>query len=573
MEFSAKQLIELYHKTGLISNIKEVKSNEPSNKTLKANIRLEGIISVDNKEITLLVEIDNFFPNHKPQYYLNSYDDLGFIPHISHDCIICYMQEEGILMDIDNIYGIIYDSLNETIRTLEEGYYRKNEIDFVNEFEYYWNENSCISEKKIYSLVSLIDEVKKIEFFEIENKIFIADSVDNIVGFFKLDKNKLSEKGIFKKEAIYIPLKEDAKILPPKYSEFWSREGVSNNILNNITSDNKQKLINILNGKNSHSLLMGMLKQPNGSKAIFGINYSNISNKKFHPLLHPNNYCKVEPLSVTMRMDKEYILPRGGASTELNKKKVAIIGCGSLGGYIAPELIKSGILNLTLIDHDRLSIDNIYRHFLGHSYLGQFKVSGLKIEIEKNLPYSRVEVLPEKIEQIIIENKLNFSDFDLVIIATGEPTINFYLNKYFKKNNNLTPVIFTWLEPYGLGGHALLTNNNRKTGCYHCIYNRLVNKASFAEKDQKFTKSVSGCGSLYTPYGSSDSIRTAILTVKLAVDVLIGKEIDNPILSWKGDNTEFEKEGFKTTSRYSQTSEELFINRYNYKNDACKICK
>ncbi len=167
-------------------------------------------------------------------------------------------------------------------------------------------------------------------------------------------------------------------------------------------------------------------------------------------------------------------------------------------------------------------------------------------------------------------------------MAIGNPTIELYLNKYFYNTKNMPPVIFTWLEAYGIGGHALLTNNKNRNGCLECLFTPpekdienygKYNRSSFAKKGQEFSKAISGCGSLFTPYGSLDAIQTAILAVRLAINVLDGHEIDNPILSWKGDSQMFLENKKILSDRYRCTVEQLYENRYKYKSDLCPICR
>ena len=260
------------------------------------------------------------------------------------------------------------------------------------------------------------------------------------------------------------------------------------------------------------------------------------------------------------------------------------------------ELAKAGITHLTLVDNDSLSRENVYRHLLGtnslllETYKDNLKVTqssnpkifGLKKEIQDRLPHTTIEVSSKcvaSIEDIIMINEVDFKQFDLIIVALGNPTIELYLNRYFHEERAMPPVLFTWLETYGIGGHALLTNNNGKNGCLQCLYSNprdknapLYNQTSFAAEGQFFAKTISGCGSVYTPYGSLDSIQTTVLAAKMAINVLSGKEMDSPILSWKGNADTFLESGYRLSERYSLSEERLFNSRYNYKINACKVC-
>ena len=80
-----------------------------------------------------------------------------------------------------------------------------------------------------------------------------------------------------------------------------------------------------------------------------------------------------------------------------------------------------------------------------------------------------------------------------------------------------------------------------KQGCFRCLFtpfensNEIVpNQASFASPNQYFAKSLAGCDSVFTVYGSMDALQTAIIATRLAVRVLNQEEGDNALISWKG---------------------------------------
>ncbi|MCL2618577.1 MAG: HesA/MoeB/ThiF family protein [Defluviitaleaceae bacterium] len=82
---------------------------------------------------------------------------------------------------------------------------------------------------------------------------------------------------------------------------------------------------------------------------------------------------------MTNERDKRY--DRNGKSVTpadneiLAVKKVCVIGCGGLGGYIAEMLLRVGVLNLTLIDNDVFDETNLNRQlFSTEGNLGKPKV-------------------------------------------------------------------------------------------------------------------------------------------------------------------------------------------------------
>jgi len=605
------KLIEEYIKNSLYyyQRVKILnKDDYPKYGRIEFALVAEGEITLKGQSVTLQVALDNHFPLHKPLFFLKPYDALGFIPHVDNSGFICYAHDEGLIIDQTNVTGIIDGAFERVLKTLYDGMIKVNHQDIQAEFEAYWNklENAVPFE----SNVELTNEVKYIKVAAFENYpwYFAGDSNSDIMNYcYKyIGKTHIGTPKFL--NAIYIPLREGTTIIPPYYGSFWTTSQIRQLIYKNVTNSNKREIERIARYKvNPNSILLLFISIPlsNGSKSLIGVKYSNFSakdhnknkwRKEFpHPLYKNDCNCRLAPLEIS-RHDKGYIMPRGGGINKLNSKKVALIGCGSVGGYIAVELAKAGVQHLTLIDQDSLMQENVYRHVLGVNSLkpesykdnktaketASPKTFELKREIEQKLPYSNVEAnsdLVDKIENIVANGKIDFNKFDLVISAIGNPTIELYLNEYFHRTQDMPPLLFTWLEAYGIGGHAVLTNNNHKYGCLECLYTDpfdkntpLYNRASFAAEGQFFAKQISGCGSVYMPYGSLDSVQTAIIATRLAVDVLCGKEKDNPVLSWKGNADLFLSNGFKLSEHYLLTSESLVDTRYLYKNDSCAIC-
>ncbi|PRA83316.1 ThiF family adenylyltransferase [Microbacterium sp. MYb66] len=65
----------------------------------------------------------------------------------------------------------------------------------------------------------------------------------------------------------------------------------------------------------------------------------------------------------------------------LGSKKVAIVGVGAIGSFIADALVRSGVRNLTLIDADIVLPGNLIRHLVGPSSIGLAKVEAVSRHI------------------------------------------------------------------------------------------------------------------------------------------------------------------------------------------------
>jgi len=537
---------------------------------------VEGTIIISGQEQTLIIGIDRYFPYRKPQFYLKAGVSQIALPHLSPEGFICYVQEEDLVIDYKNVEGIIAEAFYAVLAELEESINGKNTRDFVAEFEVYWG--YLKPTYTIFSLISLGGKPRLLPAIDIENYVVVGENEREIKSYCTTEQVSKEIIDNFKfKKVLYLPLKNGTTLIPPTKHKFWTNSQIVDNLFQNVDPQFKSELYSLINRapKVGHTAVVD-LPINDKTSSLFGITFKQLRKTHKHPLISRSDKYEAYPASVA-RYDRAFILPRGGAKLNFVDKSVLLIGCGALGSVIAEQVLKAGITHLSLVDNDILKVKNIYRHKLGANYLHEKKVLALKTELERNLYYSNITAYPVSIESLLSKNSDFLTQYDLIISATANPTINFFLNEYLYKNINELSIIYTWIDPYGIGGHVLLSNNKKK-GCYNCLYSDpslqegRYNRGSFAKKGQNFSKRISGCGSTFVPFGSFDTLQTTSLAVKLILDVLQGKEPGNPLLSWKGDAQEFIQEGYKLSSRYFQNQDELFSNRYDYYRSSCTFC-
>ena len=67
---------------------------------------------------------------------------------------------------------------------------------------------------------------------------------------------------------------------------------------------------------------------------------------------------------------------------KIKEKTVLIVGLGGVGGYATESLVRSGIYNLILIDHDTIDITNLNRQIIStNNNIGNIKVDEFKKRI------------------------------------------------------------------------------------------------------------------------------------------------------------------------------------------------
>jgi molybdopterin/thiamine biosynthesis adenylyltransferase len=271
------------------------------------------------------------------------------------------------------------------------------------------------------------------------------------------------------------------------------------------------------------------------------------------------------------RFDADFLLPRGGANIELKTKSVAVIGCGAVGSYIVQHLAAVGLGEFRLVDPEALANGNCHRHVLGAEHVGTKKVKGLAEEFSEKYPHETYFVKDQRIQDVLATEPDFVLGADLVVVAVGDETLALSLNRALSPKRQ----IYAWLDPMGLGGHVLSTGNRR--GCLECLFKRhpghsLYNAASFAAPGQSFQKSFAGCAGVFTPFSALDANRVATIAARHAVNVLLGKEERNLLISWLGERQPFEQSGFRVSIRTQMFAAGEERIETGFAADRCPVC-
>jgi molybdopterin/thiamine biosynthesis adenylyltransferase len=538
---------------------------------------LEGEILVDGHAVTLQLVLDTTFPLCLPRFYLQPWDALGFIPHVDKSGLVCFTDPEGLVIDRRRPLDVVVDSLERAVRILSDGVSGRNKADFVDELEAHWQRlpNSL----KMISVLDPGDKVGGI-WIAVDHEAtpkqwYVAGVPHDISAFFNgagIGKKVTFQNGLF------VPLEPGSSVVPPSPSgQMWSAAEARRVLLGGLSEANRVRLLKATKSRPGFReyVIVGV-PRPSGGDAIVGLGFEQVGPK--HPLCEGGTAGKVVPIQLERR-ERSFMIPRGGGDADLGSKRILIAGGGAVGSPLAFELARAGILDLTVIDPDSLTADNTFRHALGRRHWGKRKAQALKDEIEAELPYIRVTPIVDTIENALAASSIRLRDYDLVVSALGNPTVELALNERLHTEPDSPAALFVWVEPLGIGGHTLLVNNSGDGGCFECLYTdpdgdeqTLANRAAFAAPGQSFGRALSGCGSLHTPYGALDAQQTASLAARLAIDALTGRELGNPLLSWKGDPRAFEAAGFRLSERYNTTRDQIDRQRYAYKTKYCPVC-
>lgn len=277
---------------------------------------------------------------------------------------------------------------------------------------------------------------------------------------------------------------------------------------------------------------------------------------------------------IVHRVDHHWIHSRGGDGRDLSKKSVLLIGCGSLGGYVAHLLSRAGIGNLTLTDNDNLSWGNLGRHILGAPFVGRSKAEALAEELARELPHLNIKGISKDWRDVFISNPNLFTEHHLVVSTTGEWRCERPLNELTRKIQ-MPPLVLGWLEPYAVAGHCLVVGPNG--GCFECAANEY---GQFRQEVAKFEKAAlskepGGC-THYQHYGPIALMPVASMIASVVVESLLNPSPDSFLNTWISSAEHFKSVAANLTEIWKpeigSTGYSQIRRKYWTKSNTCGVC-
>lgn len=220
-------------------------------------------------------------------------------------------------------------------------------------------------------------------------------------------------------------------------------------------------------------------------------------------------------------VDDAYIASRSVPSAAtLADRRILLIGCGTIGSYLAELLVKAGAGagtgELRLVDKEDLLPANIGRHRLGFESILRNKASALSAELVRHAPTARLSAIASDATAV------DLAGWDLIIDATGEEALGHWLAQ--KTQQAFVPSLAVWIEGPGTAIRALLTDTPG-AACIRClsdlarvprypVTNEPINYENFAGQ---------GCESLYVPFPVTVSVQAACLAAEMVSRWASGK--------------------------------------------------
>jgi molybdopterin/thiamine biosynthesis adenylyltransferase len=274
------------------------------------------------------------------------------------------------------------------------------------------------------------------------------------------------------------------------------------------------------------------------------------------------------------RVDHHWIHSRGGDGRDLSNRSVLLLGCGSLGGYVAHLLSRAGVGRLTVTDNDCLGWHNLGRHILGASSVGRCKAEALAEELSRELPHLNIKGIAKDWRDAVHLNPQLFAEHDLVVSTVADWRCERPLNELGRRVQ-MPPILFGWLEPYAVAGHCLAVT--RKGGCFHCGANRFgqfIHSVAEFEK-APIAKEPGGC-TYYQHYGPTALLPIASMIASVVIESLLTPPTDSFLNTWISNEDHFKSVNANLSNNWTPEVRKfgysrMFRNPW-VKSSSCTLC-
>lgn len=464
-------------------------------------------------------------------------------PHVEKDGVLCLGTENDVFNPEDPV-GHVESALEVARGLVSKASKVEIHEDFRNEIVSYWSYAPNATNSQVISLIAPEPRSRTILLCRHNGRFVVADSelqlrqwMSNVTGEDAKDYNIAKAAFIWLQSA---PLPHE---YPKTYKDLFTlaRQSGSENvkILNDVFYQDIEDFLFVFGMEAGGFCLVGA-----GLTILDSVveEHSNMKMKGFRNGKVPSIQIrkKLQKISnVTLggvrRADSGWIHGRDKDSraNRLGKKKVAVIGCGSVGGAISVQLAQAGVGEFVLIDPEYLDWPNVGRHVLGANAVGHPKVEALAAKLRSDLPHIKVHPHRMSVQSFLFEHSESLDKVDLVLSTSASLAADHRVDAWQQNAARPVPIVYGWIEAHACASHAVLIDgppDSIMSGIEASIGHSHFEITSWDNGDP--LESEPGCGGHFQPYGPVELTAANSVIAGLALDALLGRSVSRTHRVW-----------------------------------------
>lgn len=544
------------------------------------------MVTSSGATLELLLAVPMDFPDAFPSVYLTQEQAQVVIPHLDHRRFLCTFDNAEAFPNADYPVEVVQRVVERAVRIWDDGISGANADDFQDELSAYWEDG--LTERAL-SLVTIND---------ISRTVFVTYLTKPWRGYRWLFSDNLRSAqewlrrlGIAKFRtlpALYVVLPGiGIPPFPKTNAEMYRRLEVQ-------APAELAKIIEFLKSNPRPSTVLFSVPSGAGQSVEawshpaavrprhthFGVRYEPAPIAGFRPgccppeveLLQGNASGPVTRIPVD-RIDLERLFYRSAGRVPLGADKVNLVGCGSVGGFLADGLIRSGITQeLRLVDEQVFGPENVQRHYCGAEWIGVGKADAVRQQLLRHYPFLSAHAWNENILDLLRARPDALCDARLTILALGSMATERAVNRLMHGGGSPLgeAVAFVWVEPHLLGGHVLYLGDPDAPGCFECLFDEAFRfRGRVVCESESLSRREAGCQTTYMPYGATDLIEYTAAAVRFLQQQIERDSKDNLVFTWVG-NLEA-AHVMKIQVRADLTPFSTFVRAVS-PNSACRVC-
>ncbi|MEQ5815176.1 ThiF family adenylyltransferase [Marinobacter sp. NFXS11] len=488
---------------------------------------------------SMLLLLDSRFPYSVPRIAVLERDDILIWPHVEHNGLLCIAGDNANVATCQPL-EIVRNTLCEAETLLQQNERGELEDDYLIDFHAYWRRNIDASESTIYSITDHLDQSRIVSAWHGQSGYWVGETPGDLLGWFKNrngepPEGKTKPAGLIKLIRLPEPAEYPSTVVQLRHMlAHLSHGGLS--VLDRLLQQEPQRVVVLLEGLTATDEIVtaGLIIQRASNPRSNSNRVRKPLSKGFRPGRVPGNILAIRyslRRAQVTALDSSRTRMDPSISSVIASKKVAIIGCGSVGSSVARILVQSGVNNLVLVDPELLGWENIGRHELGAQYVGDRKARGLEKHLRRRFPHVKdIRSVNKDLIGAISEDSRLFEGCDLIISATADWNSESALNDLQIEGEIHCPIIYSWLEEKAAAAHALVVFRENR-GCFACGFGS-TGKANVPVTRWPEAKADLQCGGGVSVYGSAELANGHALTASLSIDVLTNKVSETTRRAW-----------------------------------------
>jgi len=481
-------------------------------------VPLAGLAIEHPTATSLQVIVDEQFPNSQPRVVARGCNQDQFWPHVESQGLLCLSTTrinanpgERIKQHVEWAIEVLSYDGNERRR------------EFESEFSVYWSRNRTRNGPEVWSLVSLARPSQTVYWAKKPNAqhYIVADSISQGALWLSNSVFGWSNAEFHRSKLIWLGRPWSPDEFPTEGKEILEFLSIA---------DRREILVGGL------PILFLFAAETSGGATVVAATAKSRPVEKlrkglprgeevpFERLVRSFGVSPVSRGEVT-RVDPPWVHGRGidPNVARLHNAKVAIVGCGSLGGYIARSLVQAGVGGIVLVDPDSMQTHNAARHVLGFSAFAKNKASALADVLRTDFPHLQMAHAIERAVAKLAEGDWNELETCDVVLSAGIDTEGLVqLDERLSSLETRPPHICCWVETYAIAGHAVCLTNHDQIKSAFDSQERIKFRVTDWPDNNTGMFVEAGCSNTFQPHGAVDLLPSVSNTVRLTLDVLLG---------------------------------------------------